>query len=112
MKGRMDIYVAPKHLHSHRFSLTLPRAAVPYPVIHGSHTFAAPCMAAAGKKASACTAVQDTAVALRVYTAALSLWMWFDRGADRASEDIPWTDSLAQLPEGPEKEEVGPCNCY
>jgi len=49
---------------------------------------------------------QDMAAAIQVYSEALSLWVWFDRGRDRASEDIPWVNSVDALPEGPDKEHV------
>ncbi|GFH06960.1 TPR_REGION domain-containing protein, partial [Haematococcus lacustris] len=38
---------------------------------------------------------EDANAALRLYTRALSIFVWFDRGKDRASQDIPYINTLA-----------------
>ncbi len=42
-----------------------------------------------------CLPHQDAREALRLYTKALGLFVWFDRGKERAAEDIPWVNSIA-----------------
>jgi hypothetical protein len=52
--------------------------------------------------------MQDPGHALRQYTQAISLFVWFDRGKDRTAEDIPWVNSItAESPPEPVAEQAG-----
>ncbi len=51
-------------------------------------------------------AMQDPEQALQSYTQALSVFVWFDRGKDRTSEDIPWVNSLLAEADSSERDEV------
>lgn len=45
--------------------------------------------------------------ALQLYTRALSVFIWFDRGRDKASEDIPLINSIKHLKDEEHQHEVG-----
>lgn len=42
--------------------------------------------------------------AIHLYTQALSIFLWFERGPDNAAEDIPLTDGTQKLADSQEAE--------
>ena len=49
----------------------------------------------------------NAALALDKYSAAISSFMWFDRGPDKRGEDIPLVDSVKKIQDPVIKQQVG-----